>query len=683
MADRTTQTNRLLSVETPLGKDTLLINSLTASERISHLFNFDLQLVADGASADSISANAIIGQGMTVSLLLRDGTRRYFHGIVSRFTEAEKDERYHYYRAELVPWLWLLTLASDCRVFQNRTVPEIIKGIFDDIRKSYPDLVAYKDALTLSKYAKWDYCVQYRETDYNFVSRLMEQEGIFYFFTHEEGKHTLVLADSHEIHKFCPDQPMARYRPEAGIGDRDDTITDFRMSHALRPSKYVLRDYHFEMPGKSLEVPEPTSLKIATNEKLEVYDYPGEYAVKFNKPGQRLGDVEQEGRGVVKRRMQEEETPHQVSSGSSDCRAFGTGHRFELIGHWSMNGSYVMTSLHHSAAQSPEYVSGRAVSEPYRNTFTCIPFNVTYRPPRLTPRPVVMGSQTAVVVGPAGEEIFTDRYGRVKVQFHWDREGARNENSSCWTRVAQIWAGKRWGASFWPRIGQEVVVAFEEGDPDRPIVIGSVYNAEQMPPYLGDGPDPKHPNDNKLSGIKSNTTKGGEGFNELRFDDTKDKEQVFIHAERNMDVRVKASHMESVGGGRHLTVGGNFRQKVAKDKETIVDGEVKTKVKGKHNLSVDGEYVHFNTGKVYVTFDSGYYLHTNSKVLMEAVQEICLSVGPSFIKMTPAGIWITGPMVFINSGGAASTDMGLGCDLPVDPAGADDAKSGSKSAPDR
>src|SRR5262249_21537948 len=271
---------------------------------------------------------------------------------------------------------------------------------------------------------------------------------------------------------------------------------------------------------------------------------------------------------------------------------------------FNADGDYVLTSVQHTA-RNPSHISGGGGVFSYHNSFTCIPSKLPYRPARTTAKPFVQGTQTAEVVGPSGQEIFTDKYGRVKVQFHWDRQGKHDADSSCWVRVAQVWAGKRWGASFWPRIGQEVVVAFHEGDPGRPIIIGSVYNAEQMPPYQGSGPDGKHASDNKVSGFKSNTTLGGSGFNELRFDDTKDAQQVFIHAERNMDTRVKKDSLENVVENKHLIVGkdqkekikGNVEHLVVGDQDAVtqgtskelIEGDSHEHVKGAHNEKVDGK----------------------------------------------------------------------------------------------
>jgi type VI secretion system secreted protein VgrG len=634
-----TQDKRILTVTTPLGKDVLLINNFTGTERISRLFSFNLQLLAERDRASSVSAEKLIGQKVSVSLELRGGKRRFFHGIVSQFTEGERDERFQYYQAEVVPWFWLLTLTSDCRIFQDLTVPEIIRKVFKDL--GFTD---FREALTRN-YTKWDYCVQYRETDFNFVSRLMEQEGIFYFFEHKEDKHTLVLADSPRAHAPCPGQPEARYYADAGMGEREDTVGSWKVEQTLRPGKYAMRDYHFEMPGKTLEVAEPSIHGTNGHRNLEVFDYPGEYAQQFNKPGQRLGDVEPEARKLVKLRMEEEETPHQIITGFSYCRSFAAGFRFDLTGHWNAKNPYVLISVDHSVSQSPTYFTGELVDAPYHNSFTCLPQSIPFRPSRQSLRPLVQGPQTAVVVGPSGEEIFTDKYGRVKVQFHWDREGKRDENSSCWIRVAQGWAGKQWGAMYIPRIGQEVIVDFLEGDPDQPIITGSVYNAEQMPFY-------NLPEFKTLSYVKSDSSKGGKGFNELRFEDKKGSEQVFIHSQRRMDVRALGSLYETNHADRHVVIGlpkgteqgGNFNLTVGGDNNIHVKGGRYENVEGKLNLSAGGSVV-YDVGGDHATIVGGKAELNATEVTIEALTKLTLKVGPNFIMIEPSGVTIHGPII--------------------------------------
>lgn len=744
MSSETTQAGRFLSVKTPLQtpekKEVLLMNSFTASEKISRLFSLDLLLLAERSKAAFVRARDIVGKKVTVSMTLRDKSERHFNGIVNRFIEGERDELYHYYHAEVVPWLWLLTMSSDCRIFQDMDVPAIIEKIFGDLRGLHPDLVSFRNALR-GDFTKRDYCVQYRETDFNFVSRLMEEEGIFYFFEHEENKHTLVLANATDNHNPLPSQPQVRYHG-AGMGDREDTITAWQGEEAMRPGQYGLRDYHFEMPKKTLTAVAPSKLIVGENSQ-EVYDYPGGYAKWFNKPGERLKDVEADAQRVVELRMEEEEIPSKVFSGSSHCRAMRPGFRFELTGHFQDDDPYVLTSVQHAAVQSPSYFSGETIGVTYHNSFTCIPHEFPFRPSRTSLKPVMQGPQTAVVVGKQGEEIFTDKYGRVKVKFHWDRDPDRDENSSCWIRVGQAWAGNRWGAFFWPRIGQEVIVDFLEGDPDQPIIVSSVYNSDQMPPYLGNGPDSKHKNDNKISGIKTNTTKGGQGFNELRFDDTKDKEQVFIHAERNMDTRVKSDSMENVGGNRHLTVGGekdgkkfgdqreliyqdkhlhvkrhhvehiggnmellvgkgdegggNLDVVIEKKKSELIEGdndfhvkgERKEKIDGATSLTVGGSQQEKVGQKHALEAGQEIHLKAGMKVILEAGVQLTIKGPGGFVDIGPSGVTIQGIMVLINSGGAAGAGSGSSPQEPVDPkeakptkpTPADGAKTGQKSAP--
>src|SRR5919198_2545377 len=460
------QEKRFIAIDTPLGEDVLLLQGFTGSEGISRLFSFDLNLLAE---TSSIAFNKIVGQRVTIRIDLADESKRYINGFISRFAQSGSDRRFTHYQAEMVPWLWFLTRTADCRIFQNMTVPDIITKIFKDL--GFTD---FKNMLE-GTFEPREYCVQYRETDFNFVSRLMEQYGIFYFFEHEEKKHTLVLANSPNAHRPCPGQEKARCEQLVGAVDEEDVVTSCSMEQELRPGKYALTDYNFETPSTSLAVNVASTVTVGGNGKYEVYDYPGEYLKKGQ--GERL----------VKLRMEEEEAPHVVASGAGTCRAFTPGYRFDLVGHYApkMDKCYVLTDVQHVASLGDSYAEGRGGNgaASYSNHFTCIPYDVPYRSPRVTPRPIVQGPQTAIVVGPGGEEIHTDKYGRVKVQFHWDREGKRNENSSCWIRVSHPWAGKGWGAVAIPRIGQEVIVDFLEGDPDQPIITGRVYNAEQMPPF--------------------------------------------------------------------------------------------------------------------------------------------------------------------------------------------------------
>jgi len=543
-----TQATRQIAIDTPLGEDALLLRSFQGQEALSRLFTFHLDLVSEDAS---IKYEDIVGQAVTVRLSLADTSQRYWNGYVSRFVQADRDSKVAVYHATMVPWLWFLDQTTDCRIFQGKTAPDIIKQIFKEYGYNDFALRLYGD------FVKRDYCVQYRESDFNFVSRLMEEEGICYFFEHENGKHTLILANDPSSHKACPNQPTARYEGSAGGWQDDDVILHWHQEQELRPGVYTVTDYNFETPATSL------LSSVNGTGKWEVYDFPGEYAKRAD--GDRLAKV----------RLQEQQMPQSVARGTSDCRAFGVGYKFKLTDHYrdDLNQEYVLTSLHHSGRHNLGYGSSASESaEPvYENSFECVPATTPIRPPRRTPVPVVQGCQTAVVVGPAGEEIFTDKYGRVKVQFHWDREGKKNEASSCWVRVSYPWAGKSWGGIHVPRIGQEVIVDFIEGDPDRPIITGRTYNAGQMPPW-------DLPGKMMVSGYKSNSTKGGGGYNELSFDDTKGSELIQVHGQFDMDTKIEHderrhvlnNRTKSVDVDESSTIGNNRTEKVGNNEQITI-----------------------------------------------------------------------------------------------------------------
>jgi len=599
------QQNRKVRVTTPVGEDVLFLKAFSGTEEISRPFRFQVEMIAE--NRQKVPFDAMLGEKVTIHLLLPDeSTEHHLNGVCARFAQAGRDEVFTVYRAELVPEFQLLARKAQSRIFQRMNVPDILKEVMKGVT------VDWKIQGT---FEKRDYCVQYRETDFNFASRLMEEEGLFYFFRHEDGQHTMVVANSPSAFPDLPGESEVLYEELSG-GTRDENrVWAWERSQEARSTKALLWDHSFELPHKHLEAEAPIldtvqagrdthKLKVKGSQEWEVYDWPGEYAQRFDgvnrtggeQPGE-LQKVFQDNSRTVEIRMDEEATLAVAARGASNVKHFVAGHKLKLKRHFSSDGSYVLASVTHRASFGADYRSGKDPLLTYQNVFTCFPAALPFRPKRLTAKPVVQGSQTAVVVGPKGEEIFTDKYGRVKVQFHWDRKGKNDEDSSCWVRVGQLVAGRRWGASFWPRIGQEVIVDFLEGDPDQPIVVGTVYNADQMPPYLGQGPDPKHKNDNKVSGYKSNTTKGGQGFNEWRFDDTKDKQQVFVHAEKDVDVRVKNDRRENVLNDRHLTVGreeegqklGDFRELVVRDHHTKVRRHEERQVGGNVKVLVGGD----------------------------------------------------------------------------------------------
>ena len=543
-----TQTDRPLAITTPLGKDVLLLTAVRGNEAISQLFSLQVDLLAEAQR--EIRFDRILGQNVTVEIQLPSQEKRYFNGIIKRFSQDARDDTFLHFHAELVPKFWLWTKKVRSRIFQHLTVPDILRKVLLGLDVTYEFSGIYYER---------DYCVQYRESDFDFASRLMEEEGIYYFFKHADGSHQLVVTDT--ANPVVSGQANIIYEEVSHGVVPDMRITSWEKTQELRSGEYTLWDHCFELPGKHLEASQKIidsvtagkvthKLNVGGNDQLEIYDFPGGYAQRFDgidragapRP-QDLKRIYEDRDRTVKVRMEQEAVASLDIRGASDCGHFAAGHKFTLQRHFDANGPYVLTGIEHEAHLSG-YRSGEPPEFSYENHFTCIPAALRYRPQRVTPKPVIAGIQTANVVGPEGEEIFCDKYGRVKVQFHWDREGKKDANSSCWLRVAQVWAGKGWGAFFWPRIGHEVVVSFEEGDPDQPLITGSVYNAENMPWYA-------LPMNKELAGFKSASVRGAnhENFNGIVFDDLKDHEHLSLHSERHMSFNTE--YDKSFHAGRH------------------------------------------------------------------------------------------------------------------------------------
>jgi type VI secretion system secreted protein VgrG len=675
-----TQENRLISIDTPLGKDVLLLQGFTGTEGISQPFRFDCELLSD---QDSIDFTKIIGQRVTISIQLTDGTtRRYINGFVSQFSQGSSESSFFRYQMQVVSSLWFLTRCSNCQIFQNMTIPEILEQVFS----GYVD---FKSSLTAS-YEPREYCVQYRETDFNFASRLMEEAGIFYYFEHENGKHTLVTADSSSVLQDCPNQAVAHYNLTTGDLDSEDVVTSWRLTQELRSGFYVLTDYNFKTPNVYLSGDEQTLYQFADNKSYMLYDYPG----GFEDPTQATA--------VARLRMQEEETGHLMAVGTSVCRAFCSGYSFNLEDHYrvDVNDKYLLTHVQHAASVG-SYTNSNQPGR-YSNQFACVPQEFIFRPPRITRKPFVQGPQTAVVVGKSGEEIWVDNFGRVKVHFHWDRlKDRKDESSSCWIRVSQPWAGKGWGATWIPRVGQEVIVSFIEGDPDRPIITGRVYNADQTVPY-------SLPDHQTVSTFKSRSSKGGgmENFNEIRFEDKKGSEDLLIHAEHTMHNSVEVNQYVTIGMDRHVTTGylddggaahGRLRELAHDGRHiTVLTDDLKRVLGGRsiyierdHKEDIHGSlhlHVHNNrrehveadytlqvdgscgTKALSLSFDvNSNVVVSAGTVVIQAQQSISINGPGGFVKIDPSGVTISGTMVLINSGGAPSAGSPMQMVEPDDP----------------
>lgn len=672
-----TQETRALAIDSPLGTDALLLTGFSGQEEMSRLFRFDLELCSDKTKKHDVTQ--IVGKNVTFWVEFPDGEPRYFNGVVKRFSYGGTDDRVSHYRAEVVPWLWLLTRTSDCRIWQEKSIPEIIEEIFGENGFSDFD----KSGISGS-HQKWEYCVQYRETDFNFVSRLMEHEGIFYYFKHEQGKHTLMLGDSKSAYKDAQDKEV-QFLANMSQPEPTDQIRAWEHQYEFKSGKWAHTDYNFETPTTNILAEQKGKLPLSDSSKWEFFDFPGEYEKKG------------EGTGDATLRIEQEEAGYDVVSGQSICRSFGPGFKFKLTKHHNsaeQGKGYVLTSVQHQARQGGAYVSGVAPEQViYGNSFTCIPDSVPFRPERLTPKSVIQGVQTAVVTGPSGQEIHCDKYGRIKVQFHWDRKGKKDEKSSCWIRCAQFSAGKGWGMMSIPRIGQEVVVTYLEGDPDRPLVTGVVYNESQMPAY-------KLPDEKTKMCFKSNSSPGGSGFNEVRFEDRGGKEQFFMHAQNDMDVLVLNDLRESIMRDMHLTVERDQRVKIKKDQSVAIDGKLQqvvgsdmmTWIKGEEHRAIDGVIAHENggtvsilnrqdkievceancqfevtntlyekTGSHLIEASQSIHIKAGTTMLLEAGVQLSLKVGGNFVDISPAGVAINGmPVTLINSGGAAGA-------MPVPP----------------
>ncbi|CDF93384.1 MULTISPECIES: type VI secretion system tip protein VgrG [unclassified Pseudomonas] len=629
------QATRLAKITSPLGPEVLLLKDMGGGEELGRLFNYELQL---HSLDNAIDLNQVLGKPMCVSMQLDGGGERHFHGIVARFSQNVDQGQFASYQATLRPWLWLLTRTSDCRIFQNLTIPQIIKQVFRDL--GFSD---FEDALS-RPYREWEYCVQYRETSFDFVSRLMEQEGIYYFFRHEQGRHVLVLADAYGAHTSAPGYASVPYYPKNEQQRERDHIHDWHLAQEVQPGSLELNDYDFQRPSARIDVRSAMPRPHAAGD-YPLYDYPGTYVQS------------EDGEHYARTRIEALQTLHEQVELAGNARGLGSGHLFSLTGftRQDQNREYLIVGARYYLSQESGETSGGAPSAQFESSLTCIDAQQSYRPLPHTHRPIVKGPQTALVVGPKGEEIWTDQFGRVKVHFYWDRHDQSNENSSCWIRVSQSWAGKNWGSMQIPRIGQEVIVSFLEGDPDRPIITGRVYNAEQTVPY--DLPD-----NATQSGMKSRSSKGGTpaNFNEIRMEDKKGAEQLYIHAERNQDIVVEVDESHSVGHDRNKSIGhdetvtiGNNRLRIVKQEDILSVGLRKTDSISQSYVIEVGENLRLVCG------ESILELNASGQINLTGVQI-------SFYAKGDAEFNTGGVLHLNNGGGPGATPDGQGVKASID-----------------
>ena len=623
------QTGRMLAVTTPLGDDVLLLTGFQIQEEMSRPFHGHVDMLS---TTHDIDPKEIVGKPIGIKVELEPDKPRYFHGIVQTFVAGGMEgSGFRRYTAEIVPWTWFLTLKRDCCIYQNKSAKDILEAIFNDLGYSDFETSEISDAPPSR-----EFCVQFRESCFDFISRLMEEEGIFYYFRHEESKHVLVLANAVGAYKDCEQN-------EVKITDgqlEEPHIVSWSHRWEVVPGKVAVSDHNFETSATALLSEANTKLDLPDIDKFEVYEYPGAFSDSGG------------GDRIAKIRMEEHEAGYSVATGGGSCVSFMLGGKFKIksfdADEAQKDKSFVITTILHQA-RDDSYMSGGHRGE-YWNAFTCIPDDVLFRPPRITKRPATE-LQTATVVGPDGEESYTDKYGRVKVKFHWDREEAKDDTSSCYVRLAQIWAGNKWGAFFYPRIGQDVIVTFLDGDPDRPIVIGSVCNDAQMPAY-------EMPGGASKSGFKTRSTPDGadDAFNELSFDDKKDEEKIFIHACKDFEREVKNNDSLKVGldgaddGSQIIEIKKDRTITVKEGKQvvTVEQGDETLQVKqGKRTVLVD-------TGDNEITVKSGNYTAKVSagKFALEAGTEIELKVGGNSIKIDSSGVTIKGTAVKIEATGS-------------------------------
>ncbi len=624
---------RVRGLQTPLR-----VARFEGSEGISELFDVELTLIGDAKYA--VEIDDALGREACLTVAGLHGPR-HLHGVLARFEQADVDRHSIVYSATLSPRVHRLLHRYDCRIFQPKAGQSLSVGQILELVLMGAGLSADKDyRLSLSNmYTPRDACAQYRESDWAFCCRLMEEEGIFYFFEHEQDGHVLVIADAPAVHADIPEGSV-RFREPRGAQRGGEDVTRFRYAGQVRPEAITLRDYNFEKPMDPLE----SSAGAEADGSLSIYDYPGAYA--SGAAGDRRAKI----------RLEEQQALSKQGRGESRSSRLVPGQVFELQEHprHAMNKRYLVTRVEHSGFEPVLVAAEKGEQEPsYENRFQCIPAGVPFRPPRLTPRPVIQGMQTAVVVCPSGEEVETDSHGRVQVRFHWERGRsgeAKQEESSCWVRVGQVWAGAGFGAMFIPRRGQEVLVSFLEGDPDRPVIVGSLYHATNVVPY-------PLPGGKTQSGIRSNSSPGGESGNELRFEDKKGGEALYLHAQKDMTVRVEHDEALEVKNERRVEVGANERLSIGGERVTELKGNETEKVGGEKKSEVGKSFTEEIEGDLSLAVggDRGEHVMGESRVLVDGTYKLTvkgmtleLACGSVKLKIGPLGVAIEGGMLTVN-----------------------------------
>jgi type VI secretion system secreted protein VgrG len=676
------QADRLMQFSSPQGKDVLLIESLEGEEEISRLFEFRAELLADVDT--TIDPKSMIGAKVSVAVNLNDAQgSRWVNGIVAAFEQGPGDKEFNTYKARIVPAMWQLTLSSNCRIFQHKTVLDIVKSVVGEYGLSLSDQ-------TNTSYEALEYCTQYSESDFHFVSRILEESGIFYWFEHTDQDNKIMLGDSRNAYQDCPLSASIPYSKAVGgeEGAYGAWIKEFNATATMVSGKHATAEYNYKHYARE-DVPDKASASHYGNNAFDEYLYPAGaegYAGGDPDTSKKIETLFLDTRSVAADSVAE------VIRGHANARSFCAGYTFTMTGNprdaW--NRKYLLTAVIHKVDQVPSY---RAVDtkqkDGYSNQFIAVSSDIVFKPALTASKPRIYGPQTAVVVGSAGEEIHIDSQGRVQVRFFWDKKNDDSSIVDCtWVRVAQSWAGNGWGSYFWPRVKDEVVIQFLNGDPDNPMITGSVYNGVNTPKYA-------LPDNKTRSGIVTRSSTGGSGANanELRFEDKMGSEQIYIHAEKDMDVSIEHDRRISVGNNDSLVVkanqseqiGSNFNRQIKSNAVEQIGGNSDLGISGNLTESVGGNHALNVSSNQSVQVGSAYsmsanntiYINGGMSVVIQAGMELSLVASGNFITISPAGVAISGTMVLINSGGAPGSGTPGTVTSPGSPAAPDQADGGS------
>ncbi|WP_421682945.1 type VI secretion system tip protein VgrG [Stutzerimonas urumqiensis] len=630
------------SLQLPGIEHDLQVLEFHGREALSTPFAFDIELVSE---RPDLALETLLHQPAFLAFAPNGG----IHGQVYRIAQGDSGKRLTRYRLTLVPQLAYLTHRTNQRIFQHLTVPQIVVQVLEE--HGILAGVGHRFDLGPVVYPEREYCVQYDESDLHFVQRLCEEEGIHYHFQHSPDGHLLVFGDDQTV--FPTLSPVA-YQQGSGLVADQPVIKRFGLRMETRTSRVTRRDYDFEKPRLTMEA----AFQSDFQPDLEDYDYPGRFVDRSR------------GKHLAQRALERHRHDYERAEGESDQPLLVSGHFLELTEHprGDWNQLWLLNEVIHEGKQ-PQVLEESVTSDTqpqdgftqgYRNRFTATPWDIPFRPALNHPKPKVLGSQTAVVTGPAGEEIHCDEYGRVKVQFHWDRHGQADDKTSCWLRVSSSWAGDRYGGIAIPRVGMEVLVTFLEGDPDQPLVTGCLYHAEHVVPY-------DLPANKTRTVFKTLSSPGGGGYNELRIEDRKGAEQIYIHAQRDWDENIEHDQKIRVGHERHDTVEANSYSEFKAEEHRTTHADRKTENRANDHLTVgNNQHIKLGTGQ-FVEAGNEIHYYAGSKVIIDAGMELTAAGGGSFLKLDPSGVTLSGATIKMNSGGSPGKGSGVSILPPVLP----------------